>query len=155
MLSSVHHFKAIGEFKLKLQSRNSQFGSKLSGFFVPCDLQIWCMTLKNNRASLLYWFKLFASFHSHQWIITGFTVRNQPIWVKIAVFLSRVTLKIDRWPSNTIGHLFYATSSFAYHFVAIGEFELDSQSGYTQFGSKSMIFLAVWHWNLKDDLEKQ
>ena len=29
MSSSVHHFKAIGEFKLELQSGNVQFGSKL------------------------------------------------------------------------------------------------------------------------------
>ena len=29
---------------------------------------------------------------------------------------------------KTIGHLFYATSSFMHHFVAIGEFKLDLQS---------------------------
>ena len=28
-----------------------------------------------------------------------------------------------------IGHLFYATSSFVQHFVAIGEFKLELQSG--------------------------
>ena len=150
-LSFVHHFKAIGKFKLKLQSRNAQFGlksaiflsvrpwnltddlekqkgtssmllqafciiSKLSvnsnlsyspetlnsgqnrQFFVPCDLEIWQMTLKNKRAPLLCCFKLCASFHSHQWILTGATVRKHPIWVKIDVFLSCGTLKFDRWP---------------------------------------------------------
>ena len=56
---------------------------------------------------------------------------------------------------KTIGHLFYATSSFVHHFVAIGEFKLELQSGNAQFGSKSTIFLAVWPWNLTDDLEKQ
>ena len=35
--SFVHHFKTIGEFKLELQSGNSQFGSKLTIFFVSCD----------------------------------------------------------------------------------------------------------------------
>ena len=50
--SFVHHFTAIGEFKLELQSGDAQFGSK-SAIFVPCDLQIWLMTLKNNRAPLL------------------------------------------------------------------------------------------------------
>ena len=44
----VHHFKTIREFKLELQSRYAQFGSKLAIFFVPCDLEIWWMTLKNN-----------------------------------------------------------------------------------------------------------
>ena len=33
--------------------------------------------------------------------------------------LSRVTVKFDGWPWKTIGHLFYATSSFVQHFVAI------------------------------------
>ena len=50
--------------------------------FVPCDLEIWWMTLENNRASLLCCFKLCATFHSHWWIQTGVTVRKRPIWVK-------------------------------------------------------------------------
>ena len=36
--------------------------------FVPCDLEIWWMTLENNWASLLCCFKLCATFHSHWWI---------------------------------------------------------------------------------------
>ena len=130
--SFVHHFKAMHEFKLKLQSGNAQFGSKWaifypvwpsnlmddlvkqygtssilhqalciiskpwvysnwsyspemlnSGqnrqFFVPCDLEIWQMTLKNNRASPLCSSKLCASFHSHQWFQSGVTVRKRLI----------------------------------------------------------------------------
>ena len=69
-------------------------------FFSPCDLEIWWMTPQNNRAPLLCYFKLFASFHSHWWIQTGVTVRKRLIWVKIDAFLSRVTLKFDRWPST-------------------------------------------------------
>ena len=71
------------------------------------------------------------------------------------IFKSRVTLKFDGWPWKTIGHLYYATSSSMHHFVAIGEFKLEVQSGNAQFGSKSTIFRAVWPWNLTDDLEKQ
>ena len=56
---------------------------------------------------------------------------------------------------KTIGHLFYATSSFVDHFVAIGEFRLELQSGNAQSGSKSTIFWAVWPWNLMDNLQKQ
>ena len=93
MLSFVHHFKAIGKFKLKLQSGNAEFESK-SAIFVPCELEIWQITLKNNRAPLLYCFKLCASFYSHQWILTGVTVRKRPIWVKIDVFFCLV------WPWN-------------------------------------------------------
>ena len=54
--------------------------------FVPCDLQIWWMTMENNRASLLCCFKLCATFHSHWWIQTGVTVRKRPIWVKFDNF---------------------------------------------------------------------
>ena len=66
-----------------------------------------------------------------------------------------MTLKFEGWPSKTIGHLFYATSSFVPHFVAIGEFKLEFQSGNAQSGSKSPIFFTVWPWNLTDDLKKQ
>ena len=61
-------------------------------FFSPCDLDIWWMTPNNNRAPLLCYFKLFASFRSHWWIQTEVTVRKRLIWVKIDAFFSRVTL---------------------------------------------------------------
>ena len=54
--------------------------------FVPYDLEIWWMTLENNRTSLLCCFKLCATFHSHWWIPTGVTVRKRPIWVKFDDF---------------------------------------------------------------------
>ena len=57
-------------------------------FFEPCDLEIWRMTLKNNRAPPLCYFKLCASFRSHWWIQTGVTVQKRPIWVKFDDFLS-------------------------------------------------------------------
>ena len=43
----------------------------IGDFFVPCDLENWRMTLKNNRALLLCSFNLCASFHSQWWIQTG------------------------------------------------------------------------------------
>ena len=47
--SFVHHFIPISEFKLGLQSRNTQFGSKsmifFFFFFVQCDLEIWQITM--------------------------------------------------------------------------------------------------------------
>ena len=124
-------------------------------FFSLCDLEIWSMTLKNNTAPLLYYIKLCVSFQIHRWIQTKVTVRKRSIRVKIGDFLSCVTLKFDGWPWKTIGHLFFTTSSFVHHFIPIGEFEFQLQSGNAQFGSKSTIFLAVWPWNLTDDLQKQ
>ena len=103
-------------------------------FFHPCDREIWWMTSKNNRA-LLYSVKLCASFQIYWWIQTGFTVQKCSIRAAIGDVLSCVTLKFDRWPWKTIGHLFYATSSFVQHFVAIGEFKLELESGNAHSGS--------------------
>ena len=109
------------------------------------------MTLKNNRAPLLCCFKLYASFHSHRWIQTKVTVRKRSIRVKIGDFLSRVTLKFDGWSWKTIGHHFYATASFVHHFVAIGEFKQELQSGNAQFGlswvmTSLTLTFDLWPW---------
>ena len=66
-------FQTIGEFKLEWQSRNAQFRSK-SAIFVPCDLEISRMTLKNNRAPLL---------------------SENPKFGSNSIFFSLVTLKFD------------------------------------------------------------
>ena len=62
-------------------------------FLEPCDLEIWRMTMKNNRAPLLSIIKLYASFHNHMWIQTGVTVRKPLSWV-----VTSVTLTFDLWP---------------------------------------------------------
>ena len=62
-------------------------------FLEPCDLEIWRMTLKNNRAPLLCCFQLCAWFHCHMWIQTGVGVRKRLSWV-----LTFVTLTFDLWP---------------------------------------------------------
>ena len=124
-------------------------------FLEPYDVEIWQMTLQNNRAPLLCYFKLWASFRSHWWIQTSITVRKRPIWVKFDNFKSRATLKYDGWPCKTIGHLFYATSSFLHHFIAIGEFKLELQSGNAQSGSNSAILAPcdpeIWRMTLKNN----
>ena len=144
---------------------------KIDNIFEPCDLAILRTTLKNNRAPLLSIIKLYASFHHHMWIQTGVTARK-----RLSRVLTSVTLTFDLWPGpfawtsllslvitpenfmmiwwwehgekgvtdgqtdgwtdwtshiaawsqlKIIGHLFYATSSFVHHFVAIGEFKLE------------------------------
>ena len=60
-----------------------------------------------------------------------------------------------QYGTSSIGHLFYATSGFVHHFLAIGEFKLELQSGNAQLGSNSTTIWAVWPWDLTDDLEKQ
>ena len=54
---------------------------KISEFFVPCDREIWWMTLKNKREPLLCYIKLCASFQSSPWIQTGVTVQKRSILV--------------------------------------------------------------------------
>ena len=74
-------------------------------FCVPRDLEIWWITLKNNRAPLLYYIKLCAAFQSHWYIQTGVTVWKLSIWVKTGDFFVpcdlenwRMTLKNNRAP---------------------------------------------------------
>ena len=152
--SFVHHFNPSVNWNWSYSPETLNSGQNWR-FFVLCDLEIWWMTFENNRAPLLYYTKLCASFQIHRWIQIGVTVRNGSIWVKIGNFLSRVTLKFDGWPCKTKGHLFYATSSFVHHFIPIGEFKFELQSGNAQFESNLTIFRAVRPWNLMDDLEKQ
>ena len=69
--------------------------------FFPCDLEIRRISLKNNKAPFLPYFKLCASFSSHSFIQTGVTVRKHPIWIK-SIFcpfdleIWRMTLKNNR-----------------------------------------------------------
>ena len=139
--SFVHHFVAIGDLKPELQSGNAQFGSNSTIFRAvwPCNLTY---DLEQGKSE---------GFESCDRPV----VRKRPIWVKIGDVLSRVNLKFDGWPWKTIGHLSFAVSSFVQHFIAIGEFKLELLSGNAQFGSNSMIFRAMWPWNLTYDLEKQ
>ena len=64
-------------------------------FLAPCDLEIWRMTLKNNRAPLLSNIKLYVSFHHHMRIQTGVTVRKRLSWVLTSVTL---TFNLWHWP---------------------------------------------------------
>ena len=74
---------------------------------------------------------------------------------KSTIFWPQMIFKFDGWLQKTIGRLFYATSSFVHHFIAISEFKLVLQSRNAPFESKLVIFCPVWPWNLMDDLEKQ
>ena len=73
---------------------------------------------------------------------------NAQFGSKSAFFLSCVTLKFDRWPWKTIGHLFYTTSSFVHHFNDMDEFKLELQSGNGLVGC-----WPLWPWPLTSDLD--
>ena len=117
-------------------------------FFGPCDLEIWQMSFKNNRAPFLYYFKLCASSESHLWIQTRVTVQKHSIEVKIGNFLSPVTLKFDRWPCKIIAHLLCATLSFVHHFVTISEFKQELRSRNAQTETKFILTCDLHIWPL-------
>ena len=82
-------------------------------FLELCDLEIWWMTFKNNRAPLLCYFKLCASFHSHWWIQTGVKSPETPNLGQMLRFLEpcdleiwRMTLKDNRAPLLSIIKLY-------------------------------------------------
>ena len=83
--SFVYHFKSISGFKLELQSGNAQLG-RYWWYNVLCDLEIWWMTLENNRAPLLYYINLCASSQIHRWSQTWVTVRKRSIRSESAIF---------------------------------------------------------------------
>ena len=116
--------------------------------FVPCDLEIWQMTLKNNRAPLLCYFKLSASLHSHWPIRAEVTVWKRPIWIKFDDFFASCDLEIlQMYLKNT-------HSSFMHHFKAIGEFRFEWQSENAQIGSNLTTFRHLWPWHFTYDLQK-
>ena len=146
--SFVHHFKSIGEFKLESQSGNAQFGWKLAVVLSRVTLKFdgWPW----NTIGHLFYTTL--SFVQHLKAIDIFKLEvqsgNAQFGSKLVIFLSHVTLRIDKWHWITIGHLFYTTPSFMHHFKFIGEVNLELQSGNAQFGSKLAIFvprdLEIW-----------
>ena len=115
------------------------------------------MTSKNNRAPLLYYIKLCASFQIHRWIQTEVTVRKRSIRVKIGNFLSRVTFKFDGWPWKTMGQLFYTTSRF--FLCIISNPSVNSNWIYSpetlNLGQNRWFFvpcdLEIWRTTLKKD----
>ena len=151
--SYVCHSIAILELKLKLELSSGILKSEPNRrLFGPCDREIWRMILKKT-GHLSY--DTFSFFQSHLWIQTGVTYRSRSIRVKIVDYLSRVTLKLDKWPRKTIWHLFCAASSFAHHFATICGFKLELQSRNAQFGSKLRIFvlrcLEIWQMTVKNN----
>ena len=74
---------------------------KIGSFFVQCDLEIWQMTLKNNKAPLLYNIKLCLSFHRHMRIVIAVTDQKPSNWV-----LTSVTLIFDIWLCSLLASLY-------------------------------------------------
>ena len=107
-------------------------------FLEPCDLEIWRVTLKNNRAPLLSIIKLYASFHHHMWIQTGATVRKRLSWV-----MTSVTLTFDLWPWTFAWTSLLSLVITPENFVMIRWWE-HSQKGVTDRQTDWTIHRAAW-----------
>ena len=117
------------------------------------DLEILWMTLKDNRAPLLCFFQLCASFRTHWWIQTGGTVQKHPIWVKMNDFFEPCDL--ENWGMTSKNN----RTPLLYYIKLCASFQSHEwiQSRVTVWKirvKKSAIFCPVKPWKLPDDLEQ-
>ena len=154
----MHHFKAMGEFKLELQSGysgNAQFGAN-TWIFCPVS----CVTSKFNEwpsKTIGHLFYTMSSFVHHLKAMCEFKLELQSSMPNLGQNLYFVRCDLEIWPmtfkNNRTPLLCYFKfcASFRHHCWI----QMELQCRNVQFGSKSKIFLDVWPWNLTDDLEKQ
>ena len=96
----LYHVKLCAPFQSNGWIQNLSYSletlnlSQNRWFFGQCDLEIWPMASKDNRAPLLCYCKICASFGAHLWIQTGVAIRKQPNWGKIYFDLC----DLDLWP---------------------------------------------------------
>ena len=116
-------------------------------FLEPCDLEIWRMTLKNNRAPLLSNIKLYPLFHHYMWIQTGVTVRKRLSWV-----VTSVTLTFDLWPWPFVWTLLWSLVITPENFMMIRWWEHSQKvvtadgrtEGQTDGQTENTICRAAW-----------
>ena len=108
-------------------------------FFSLCDLQIWWITLENNRAPLIYYIKLCVSFQISRSKLAIFVLCDLEIW--------GMTFKINRAPL-----LYYSklSVSFQSHWWIQTRVTVQKHSIWVKIGD---FYCCVWPWNLTDDLE--
>ena len=147
-LSFVQHFKAIGIFKLELQSGNAQFGSKLVIFLSRVTLKFDVWPWKTIGHLFYYYVKICASYQIHWWSQTWVTAWKCSSRVKIGdIFVPRdlenwrVTLKNNR-----------ATLLCCFDLCASFHSQWWIQTGITVrkcpiWFKIDDFFLTVWPWN--------
>ena len=111
-------------------------------FFSPCDLEIWWMTLENNKAPLLYCIKLCASFQIHRWIQTGVTVRK-----RLSGVMTSMTLTFDlwHWPFAWTAHLPLVIAPENFRMISWWEHsEKGVTDGITDRRTEKTIHSAAW-----------
>ena len=132
----------------------TQIGFK-SSIFQPVWLWNLIDDVAKYKAPLLHHIKLCGLFQIHWWIQTGVTVRKRSIRVKIGEFFVPCDLEIT-WIT-----LENKRAPLLYHIPAlciISKPRVNSNWSYSPetpyLGQNQLFFLAVWPWNLTDDLEQ-
>ena len=114
-------------------------------FFVPCHLEIWRMTLKNNRIPLLCYFKLCALYHSHWSIQTGVTVWK----AKFGLEIWQMTSKNNR--AHLLCYFRLCASFHSHQSIQIGSYSPETQNS----GENRHFFflrdLEIWRMTLKNN----
>ena len=106
--SFAHHFKSISDFKLELQSGNSQLGSKLMIF---CPMWPWNLMDDLGKQQHLFYTTPSSVHHfkSIDEVKLGLQYGNAQFGSKLVIFFVPRDLEIWRMTLKTIGHLFYTT----------------------------------------------
>ena len=101
----------------EVTDRKHSIQVQIGDFFILCDFEIWQMTLKNNRAHLLCYFKLRVLSHNHRSIQTGDTVWKCPNWVNIGDFFVPCDLEIWKMTlnNNRAPLLYYSKLCASFH----------------------------------------
>ena len=156
MSSIVHHFNSIWwiwNWSYSPETLNSDWNWR---YFVLCYLEIRWMTLENNRAHLLYYIKLCASFQIYRWNQSCVTIRKLLIRVIIDFFvlcdleIQWMTLKNKRAPL-----LYYIKlcASFQSHgWIQTGNWSYSSET--LNSGQNQHFFvscdLEIWQMTMKN-----
>ena len=126
---------------------------QIQQFLEPCDLEIWWMTSKNNRAPLII--NIYASFHHHMWIRTWVTVLN-----RLSSVVTSVTLTLHELPWPFAWTLLLSLVITPENFMMIQWWE-QSQKGvtYRRTDKRKMQFVELlgrsqkhtfktWYWTI-------
>ena len=121
------------------------------GCFVLCDLEIWQMTWKNNRAPLL----ATLSFVHHYKVVGEFKLElqsgNAQFGSKSAIFCPVRPWNLTDDLENNKAPCVIA-SSCAHHFIAISEWSYNLAA--PNLAQNRWRVCHVWPWNLTGDLKK-
>ena len=123
--------------------------------FVLLDMEIWWMTLKNNRTPLLYYIKLCATLEIHGYIQLGATVWKHSIRVKLVIFCSA-------WPwtlTDDLKKQHDTSYTLPEALCIISNPSVKSNLSYNpetlNLDKIWWVFCPAWDRNLMDVLEKQ